>query len=305
MSFVEQEQALLDLLFKPQLRADFCQNSVKALAEYELDEAELNDFLAIRPDALELDATIRIDLILSQMSRQYPVTFGLLLSFANGLQCLQSLVDSALMRSKPLERNVYFGSRLREKITTLTYQSKQEYAFVNAILEAELAMVFTSSHLKEAVINEQVPANIPSALPANWLDLPIKLAAFVSAGVIPLPYLQLKQVFCPCEGLELWRQLNVSPITAVQRIQAFKQPDVRLLLARASVSHASRCESTIDFSTVELSEGFAPLFQYVDGEHSVAVIIDQLKQAGAQEEMLESIRSRFMQLLEQGMLAIT
>lgn len=304
MSFLAQEQALFDLLFNRELRADFCKNSVGALAAYELDETELGDFLCIRTDALELDAAIRIDLILAQMSRQYPVTFGVLSSLPDGLVCLQELIDSALMRSKPLERNLHFGSALHAKLPALKYESAQEHAFVNAILEAELAMVFTSTSLKEVVINKQVADPKTVMLPVHWQSLPIELSRYVSAGVIPLSYIQLKQVFCPCEGLQLWRQLNVAPITALQRRQAFGKPQVKLLLARAFVSYPSRCEPGIDFFTVELAEGFAPLFQYVNGENSVSDILGQLKQAGAEMPMLESIQGRFMQLLDEGMLSV-
>ncbi len=309
MSFVAQEQALLDLLFDPHLRDDFCKNSVNALAGYDLEETERNDFLCIRPDALALDAAIRIDLILSQMARQYPVTFGVLSSFTGGLECLQNLVDSEFIRTKPLERNIHFGTRLREKITTLKYQTQQEYAFVNAILEAELAMVFTSSHLKQAEIHQLEqdkpnPIPIPIPIAKDGSTLPIRLARHVSAGVIPLPYAQLKQLFCPCEGVPLWRQLNDTPISADQRRTAFKTPQVKLLLARALVSFPSQCEPGIDFSTMELPEGFAPLFQYVNGENSVMDILQQLGKAGAQPAMLDNIHSHFMRLLEEGMLSL-
>lgn len=302
MSFAVQEQVMLDLLFESDLRVSFAANPVRALSAYQLDDAEMADFLCVRAEALELDSAIRADLILSQMSRYYPVIFGVLSSFSGGDKCLKSLVDSQLMRCKPMGRNIHFGQRLRQKLPQLQYAHKQEYFLVNAILDAELAMAYTSASLKEVVINGEASLPSSSIFPDNWPVLPISMADYVSASILPLPYSQLKNIFCPCEGLDLWRHLSVTPVTSGQRIKALEQPQIRLLLARAIVSYPSLCEPVIDFVTVELQEGFAPLFQYVDGRHSVEDILVQLGAAGAQVPMLDSIQNRFMELLKEGML---
>ena len=67
MSFQEQERALFDLLFDRSLRENFCKNSIVAFSEYALDDHELDDFKEIRPDAIELDASMRTYLILTQI----------------------------------------------------------------------------------------------------------------------------------------------------------------------------------------------------------------------------------------------
>ena len=89
MSFEEQERVLFDLLFDHKLRERFCEGSVTALSEYNLSEKERNDFDGIRPDALELDANIRADLLLSHFCRAFPISFSLFSSFNGGLDILK------------------------------------------------------------------------------------------------------------------------------------------------------------------------------------------------------------------------
>jgi len=112
----------------------------------------------------------------------------------------------------------------------------------------------------------------------------------------------LKNKLCTVDDDCLWRQLNKIPLSVSVRTRILHTEDPRLLVARAHVSRISKCEPAADFKTVELSEGFAPLFQHVNGSMSVAQILAQLKQIGAQEQMLQSIQAAFQQLLDSGML---
>jgi hypothetical protein len=107
-------------------------------------------------------------------------------------------------------------------------------------------------------------------------------------------------LLCACPDTELWAHLSGSPLTARQRTQALGGREPRLLLARANVAGISACDVTIEHATVELSEGFAPLLQHVDGRTSLLLILDQMRRIGAPETLVRGIESGFRQMLEAG-----
>ncbi len=302
MSFQEQERALFDLLFDSSVRENFCKDSTTALHQYELNEAERNDFNTIRPDALELDAKIRADLLLSHFCRSFPVSFSILSSVDGGLDVLKRLVDVLTMRTASIERATLFGRRIGESLNVLSFSTPDEQTRVSAILEAELGMAWTSATLKREVL-ENGQIHIKSTqLEQNWSSKNIKLAPYVCAAMIPESYETLKQSLCPDTECDLWRSLNKKPLAAARRKKILDKDEPRLFIARAHVSHMSQCEPAVDQKTAELSEGFASLFQHVNGTVSVDYILGQLKQIGAQDEMLQSIKSSFKHLLESEML---
>lgn len=302
MSFQEQERALFDLLFDSSVRENFCNDSTAALNQYELNEDERNDFNTIRPDALELDAKIRADLLLSHFCRSFPVSFSILSSVDSGIDVLKSLVDVLTMRTASIERATLFGRRIGESLNTLSFSTPDEQTKASAILEAELGMAWTSASLKREVLDNGQLHIKSTQLDQSWSSKNIKLAPYVCAAMIPESYEKLKHAFCPDLDCDLWRSLNKKPIAAARRKNILEKDDPRLFIARAHVSHMSHCEPTIDQKTAELSEGFASLFQHVNGTVSVDYILEQLKQIGAQDEMLQSIKATFQQLLESGML---
>jgi hypothetical protein len=301
MSFLEQERALFDLLFDNNVRENFCNDSLAALHQYELTEEELNDFAVIRPDALELDAKIRADLLLSHFCRAFPISFSIVSSFNGGLDVLKRLIDVETMRTETVDRAMLYGRRLGESLNTLSFDSSVEQNKVSAILEAELGMVWTGASLKREVL-ENGELYIKSPQLDDWSNKNIKLAPYVCAAIIPATYEDLKKSFCPDTDCDLWRSLSKNPFAASRRQKILEKDDPRLFVARAHVSHMSLCEPTIDQTTAELSEGFASLFQHVNGTVSVEYILEQLEQIGAQDEMLQSIKSTFLQLLESEML---
>ena len=302
MSFEQQEQVLFRLLFDKALRDQFCHDQTRALNQYDLEESELNDFKAIRPEALQLDAVMRADLILSHICKSFPISFSITSSFPKGLDVLKQLIDTETMQSKPIERSTVFGNRLGQRYPEFAFSSENEKAIATAILEAELGMVWTSASLKQVVLDGgDLPSNKHETT-NDWLDKPIKLASFVSASVLPQSYAKIKQRLCKAEDDCLWRHLNKTNLSASVRKKTLKTQEPRLLVCRAQVSRTSKCEPVIEHSTMELSEGFAPLFQHVNGSMSVAQILEQLKQIGAQQQMLQSIQVAFQQLLEAGML---
>ena len=302
MSFEEQERALFDLLFDRSLRENFCQDSTAALAAYELNESEINDFREIRSDAIELDASMRTYLILTHICRQFPITFSLVSSLHNGIKLLKELINLQTMRCHPAERATVFGTQLREQLGSCKFDSDREQTMITAILEAELGMALTSATLKRQVLEGESPSESVGQSCANWLDKPVKLAAYISAAIIPQSYVKLKNLLCPCEDSGLWTHLSKTPLSASLRRKALENEEPKLFITRAHVSKMSRCEPTVDHQTAELTEGFAPLFQHVDGSSSIAQMLAHLKQAGASQQILEGVQTGFRQLLTSEML---
>jgi hypothetical protein len=302
MSFAEQERALFDLLFDTPLREKFIKNPTSALTDYGLSKEELADFLVINPHGLALDAKVRVDLILGQWCRTFPLTFSLLSSLNGGLLLLRSLVDSHTMRRAPIERVVVFAQRLRQALIAKPAVALDELSLIVAILDAELGMATTSESLKKTILKGQYIEPEPILTTDAWSSQPVTLTSYISAALIPLSYAVLKKALCPCLGAELWRYLNKTPLLSADRQRLWQQADTRLLVAKAKVSTLSDSDPTIDHVTIELAEGFASLFEYVNGTMSVEQILQQLKQMGAPESLLQGIKSGFRQLSVAGMI---
>ncbi|MDO8417168.1 MAG: hypothetical protein Q7S87_13265 [Agitococcus sp.] len=305
MSFIEQERALFDLLFDVPLREKFIKNPKNALTDYRLSKEELADFLVINPHALVLDAKVRVDLILGQWCRNFPLTFSILSSLSDGLLLLRRLVDSHTMRHAPIERVVVFATRLRQAlIANKPTVPLDELSLIVAILDAELGMATTSESLKKTILRGQYIQ--PKAISSRdvWLTQPVSIAPYVSAAIIPLSYGLLKKSLCPSLGAELWRYLNKTPLLAADRQQLWQQADTRLLVVKAKVSTLSDSDPTIDHVSLELAEGFASLFEYVNGTMSVQQILQQLQQIGAPASLVQSIKQGFQQLYAAEMIVV-
>ena len=302
MSFEVQERVLLDLLFDSSIREQFRNNIDATLTKYDLDENEINDFKTIRPDALELDANMRTNLFIAHICRSFPVTFSLVSSFNKGIELLKKLVNAELMHTPPTERTTVYGTRLREQLVTLKFDNQNEQPLITAILEAELGMAWTAATLKQVVLENGLPDNMQQNDKSNWSGRPIKLASYVSAAMLPQPYTKLKQKLCPNTKCDLWTEISKKQLNAYKRNIVLQQEDPRLLIARAQVNHVSQCEPGIDHQTIELSEGFAHLFQHVNGSASIDQLLTAFKQAGAPDPLLQSVKAGFKQLIDNDML---
>lgn len=298
MSFEQQEQAVFDLLFDHVLRDNFCNTGVQALSAYMLSDDERADLSTIRADAIVLDATMRADLILSQLCRQFPLTFSLLSSFDQGIELLKKTINRKTMLSPPLERATTFNSQVLAQLDTLQYNSQQQYVMIAAIVEAELGMSWSSAMLKRQVLsNEFIPLPTDTELTQQWLNKPVKVAAYVSAAVIPHSYTELKTLLCPVENCDLWEALRKTPLDKSTRNRALAHEHKKLLMSRAYISQPSRFEPVVDHQILELSDGFAPLFEHINGSNSVAHILQSLKTAGATPQILSGVQHGFEQLL--------
>ncbi|HEX4870391.1 MAG TPA: hypothetical protein VFV15_06700 [Moraxellaceae bacterium] len=304
MSFAAQESALLDLLFDPALRAAFRREGPAALAGRGLTPAECADFATVRVEALEMDARARVNFILAQYCRSYPLGFSLLSSLPQGLDLLRALVDAPLLRLPPNERVARFGLQLRDRLAEAgDAGGPRGQALLRSVVEAELGMAWTAQQARAAALAGEAAAP-PRPMPPDWLSQPLALAPLTSAAVLPRPYAELRRELCPCTGAELWRQLGRAPLDPARRQAVLGRPDLRLLVARAVVAATGSCEPVAEHVTVELGEGFARLLPHVDGRHSVSALLAQLRAAGADDALLSGVLAGFRELARQGMVQL-
>lgn len=303
MSIAAQEQALLDLLFSRHLREQFAREPADVLRHYALTPAEQADFIAIRPDALAFDAQLRSAILLAAIAKVLPLTFAGLSSYPDGVERLRDVLDAALVRAAPIDRPVQFADSLREDWDLWPFGSARDSALMQAILDAEWGMASTAVTRRQHALTGLPEEPAAPVLRADWLALPVQLAPFTSAGILPQSYTDLKAAWCAGEEAALWRRLQKTPLSPEARQAQLHTLQPRLLLARAVVTVPSACDPVIEHRTTELPEGFAALFQHVNGEHSVQQLLAGLQQAGAPAEMLTGVQAGFQQLLESGLLA--
>ena len=300
--FAAQEKAMFDLLFDAGLRERFAQSRTAALAGYGLSPAALQDFETIRLDALALDAGMRTDMVLASISKVLPLSFCLLSSMEGGLLLLKQLLDARLMRTPPAARAGVFATRLSEQVERVLPESLQEQAVINAILTLERMMAGMSAARLQAAVETGAGDNPAPILQDGWDTRPVTVAPYVSMQVLPQPYNTLKKNLCSTEGAGLWRVLNRTPVTVEMRYNALQMDQPRLWLARACISTVSACDPVVEHQTLEVSDGFASLMQYVNGSMTVNDLLQGLQQAGAEETLLAGVKRGFRQLLEAGML---
>lgn len=296
MSFIEQERAMFDLLFDAELRAEFIQHSTAALSHYKLSPSELEDFLAIRPDALAIDAQMRRSMVLAQLTRSYPISISLLSSIETGLSSAEAWIAPALMRAPPKQRPLLFGQAMAAWLKQYSFNNSKKEKLILSIQEAELSMAWTAANVGTTAVIQ--------VLPEDWPQKPIRMAKYISAALLPLPYHELKQQLCPVSDALLWRQLNRQAIDPSLIEELLNSTEQHLLVALACIESGSVCDPQTHHRSVVLNEGFAALFQHVNGHNSVVEILMQLSQAGASNKIVHSVKAGFQQLLEQGMLKL-
>lgn len=304
MSFIEQERVLFDLLFDHSLRADFAQDADAVLNRYDLEEKERNDFRTIRIDALMLDASMRKQLLLSTISHAYPVTFSLVSAIPSGPGLLKDLIDTETMHTPPIQRATVFGKRLRDRLQTIPMARESERPLLLALAEVETGMAWTAATLKQHVVDAGKVNQAKDSLPDNWSSLPMKLADFVSVAMLPLSYQTLKQQLGNNNGGDTWSKVSVKPLAAARMSRVLETQHPALLVAQARLEHASACEPGITHQTLELSEGFAHLFQHINGSSSVDQLLAGFKQAGAPQNLVDSVKTGFRKLVDMRMLII-
>ncbi len=302
MSLINQEQLLFDLLFDNDTRANYIANAEAVFANYELDEKEREDFSTIRIEALELDANMRNQLLLSTISHSYPASFSLVSALPTGIELLRGVVDAELMRTPPLQRVTVYGQRLCEQLKSLILPEESLRNAIIAVAEVETGMAWTAAALKQRTISgKEIPA-IPAVLPENWTTIPMRLADYVSVAMLPVSYNRLLQQVAGKQDIDAWSRVSKKPLAPSRLSRVLKPQNTTLIVAQARLLHASVCEPGTTHQTLELSEGFAHLFQHISSKPSVEQLLEALKKAGAPAALTQSVRAGFEQLFSEGML---
>lgn len=302
MSLQEQERAMFDLMFDHELRERFLQKPQQALSTYELDEQEKADFLVIRPDALQVDAKMRVFMIMGQLCQELPLTCAIASAFEGGIDKLKSMVDVQLMSTHVRERAAVFATAVRDWLAEQRVESEHLHAMILAVVGAEIAMAWSSASLKKAILaGEKLDTKAPP-VPGNWAQQPASLVPFVCAVIVPQSYALLRQQLTPGDSEALWSCLTQSPVDMQQLILVLQNEDPRLMVSRAITGDLEHCDPTISQQTIELSDGFASFIQHMNGQYSVEFILQQLKLAGAEDDMLTGVKSGFYELFKAGML---
>lgn len=296
MSLEVQEKVLLALLFDKPLRDAFFINKQKALQKFSLSLDEIEDFLVIQEEGLLFDAQLRIDLILSQLAKQLPLTFSLLSSFEQGLIQLQPLITVDFVLQPLNKRLRYFTLMLEPIILSLPYLSQADADCCCAIFLCEKERVLQADLLRNKVMNTDKSSSISES---QIVQGRLYLCEHVSTTLIPLSFIALQQLLKVYDNSDIWQSLRQSPLTSNERLYLLNHYDPRLLCTKALISYQSTIETIIDYKTIELAEGFLPLLAYINGEYTLQYILNELKAVGADSDMLESIKLRFLDLIQQ------
>lgn len=302
MSFYEQERALLELVFDAELRESFKQQGIHALAHFQLTETELQDFSVLRCDALVMDAAMRSNLILTQLCRNFPLSFSLLSALDDGIHMLQQQINVALMQASPIERPALFGQQLEALLQASDYLDQQGFIAAIQIVAAETQLAVVSAKRKFAQIAGTKPVEIN--ISAQWQKEKIALSDDAVAVVLPHRYSVLLQALCPVSGNALWGHLKKMPLPRSLRDELLLAASEQLLLAKAVCRDTSRCDPQVHLATAELSAGFIPIFHYIDGSMSCNEVLAHLQQAGAGRDLLVSVQKQLQQLLQTGFLQL-
>lgn len=304
MSFQEQERALFDLLFEAGLRQRFTDDKTSVLMAYELENHERQELLTLCPKRLHADATMRRNLLLSQFGKSYPLSYALLSALEEGLQSCERWINADAMRQAPLQRAVSFGQAMRLWLQNYAWPDNETQQTALRIQEAELSLCWTLAQRHEASLGTQAPIHQDAVLPNNWLLQPIRIAPYVNAALLPGSYQSLLEAFCPAPHGQLLRHLKDQPWTLQQLSNHWQNTPLELLVARAVINHASAIDPGMHHLSLQLSEGFAPLFQHINGHNSTQAILDGLAQSGAPESLLASIQRGFAELLRLKMIKV-
>jgi len=292
MSLAIQEHVMLSLLFDKKLREAFCKNKKTALLNVGLDDEELNDFMDIDIHGLMFDASLRVDLILSQMAKQLPMTFTLFSSFDRGLLLLQELIDIDFILTPTHQRLSCVVGKIEMLFSRVSFISQADYSFCISLFHCEKNRLLSAEKIRR-------PDAMPSDRASGLIAGNIRLSHDVSIALLPLSFSTLENRLQCCD-VQLWRKISADPFTQQQRLDLQLQRDPRLLLTKAVLSYSSIIEKIVEYKTIELPEGFASLMPYVNGDNNVEFILEQLKQAGADQPLIKVINQHFLQLIKEG-----
>jgi hypothetical protein len=298
MSLEEAERALIDLLFDESLRGAFFKD--RSLSAYALSDEERADFAALSEVGLELDASMRRDLMLARLARHFPLSFSIASALPGGLALVRRLVGPAYARAPRASRTARFGESLRDELSELSFATDRERAFSLAFVEVEVAMAWAAARLRELALAGESQPEPACVLPEDWAERPLVLAPHLCVAVLPRSRAALATELCPVGPDQLWARLEHAPLPPLRLATVLASEAPRLFIARAVLLRASRCEATVEHVTMELSDGFAPLLRALDGKRSASALLARLSSAPA--STIDAVRAGLRTLLERGML---
>ena len=319
MSLQIQEQILLDLLFDQDLRDEYCRLGCRALEIYGLSKSELADFNALRVDALKLEAQMRQDLVLGQISKHLPLSIALLSSFDNGLALAKDTIKPYLMSFSGYERSGIFAQQLLAKLDDLAFFNANDKELLDSILALERTLCMQCVRIDaNRAPNIEAVTDVQDSVKGSDFNHQQALIwhSQVQLSLLPLSYWQLKQELLDAairqRGLQhLWQYLQQEPVLIEQRvslISAINPDSYRVLLSKPVARHASLSDPEIDLELLEFISAFAPLFNSINGEHALLDIINKLKQQSgfeqANETIIENIIKGFEQLFSKQFLLL-
>lgn len=303
MSLKAQENVLFELLFDDDFREEYSQNAASALSLYGLTSDEVNDFLPLRLDALELEADVRKRMILSQICSQAPLSIAMLSSFENGLDIAKKIIKPFIVRAIVSERCSLFLQQLIFLKDELLFFNEQDQILFTQILKLELCFAKQLSHSNLHHLRQCKDDEDNAAKNSNIeCDKALVLSPLLGVNYLPLSYWQIKKELCAVDSHLLWRELQETPILIEQRLGLFtamSEDSSKCIISLARLLQSSPTDPKTDLHIIEMIDGFLPLLNKVNGERSLNDILQLFESAGASADMIQKVIQGFETLFQE------
>jgi len=301
----DQQCVLLKLVFDPAFRAAFLLDPDGALAPLPLTDDERRDFVEVNRFGVQVDARERDGLVVGRLVASYPLTVSALSAFAPGLECLGPLVGPQLFEAPAHVRPLQFGRGLLALVEE-HLPAGPEQSLTMALGQWELALAQGSSAVRAlALSGELTSAEAPTVLEGDWAGVGLALAPFMAVAQLPMATAELTRLLCPCAPDKLYERLRRASLPKARLTElARAQGHGRLVLGRAVLKEASRCDAMVTHRVMEVAPGFAPLLGHLDGGQSLRTLLSGLSKAGAPDSVLEGFQDALEQLVTEGFLTL-
>ena len=302
MALEDQERALLHLVYDAGTRDAFLRAPDDALRAFGLTDEERADFIGLNAFGLRVDARDRALLVLARLVASFPLSSSALSSFEGGLDALRSLAGPQHFELPGPARTAAFGVHLRDALIARAAR-EPELPTLRALAEWEAGMAMATAGLRAAAIAGDAAlegAPLPEQPPAGWIDAPLALAPFLVVTTLPASLAELARVLCPCPPDELYARLTKAPLPRRRLTEMSGEP--RLVLGRAVLVVATRCEAVVTQEVMEVSPGFGFFVPHIDGERTAALLLASFARSGAPSRTVEPVRDGLWQMLRPRML---
>ncbi len=305
MALEDQERVLLRLVFDPAFRVAFLQDPDAALAPLPLTPEERRDFVGLNRFGLQVDARERDGLVVGRLVASYPLTVSALSAFEPGLECLRPLAPPQLFDVPAHQRPPQFGMGLLALVQE-HLPAGPEQALALTLGHWELALAQAASEVRGlALSGEFTSAEAPTVVEGDWGSVALALAPFMAVAQLPMATAELTRRLCPCAPDKLYERLRGASLPRARLTELTRaQGHARLVLGRAVLREASRCDAIVTHRVMEVAPGFAPLFGHLDGTQSLHTLMAGLSKAGAPGAVLGGFQDALEQLVTEGFLTL-